>query len=220
MVNKETKLLNRRIRDVARQYRKRGYDVVVHPQGDHLPEFLSGFEPDIIAKKDGDSVVIEVKTQARLQGSNEIVSIAEKVAKETGWRFELDVTNPTMGISLAAPVVSELVANVLRNADAISKIGLRDAAVVYVSSAIEALVQELARRLGIASDEDSFSGLLRKMVYRGAIDHELFEELQGLYDERTRIMHQASPGARVSAEDLIRVVEKLKVILSETEIAA
>jgi hypothetical protein len=38
------------IAKVAEDYRRRGYDVDVVPQGPRLPEFLGGFQPDLIAR--------------------------------------------------------------------------------------------------------------------------------------------------------------------------
>lgn len=220
MVDDENRLINRRIRDVARAYRKRGYQVAVHPTEAELPPFLRDSEPDIVAQKDGDKVIVEVKTQSSLQGSNELVALAERIANEKDWRFELVVTNPTTGSSLAMPVLSGLIARMLSNAEAISKMGLEDATVLYVFAAVEALVQELARRRGIANGETSFLTLVGKIAYQGVIDHELLEELRQLYEKRNKIVHHGDATVRVPEEDFVGVLEKLRELLSEGEIAA
>ena len=52
----------RKQRSVAREYRKRGYQMVEQPRWDSLPSFLRGFSPDLIATKDDDCAVVEIKT--------------------------------------------------------------------------------------------------------------------------------------------------------------
>jgi hypothetical protein len=56
------------IAKVAEDYRRRGYDVDVVPQGPRLPEFLGGFQPDLIARSPSESVVVEVKHFLRRRG--------------------------------------------------------------------------------------------------------------------------------------------------------
>jgi hypothetical protein len=50
---------------VAEDYRCRGHDVQVQPGGPSLPDFLAGYQPDLIARSPTDSVVIEVKVGTR-----------------------------------------------------------------------------------------------------------------------------------------------------------
>jgi hypothetical protein len=39
--------------DVAAQYRGEGYQVTVHPKGDQVPPVAGGYEPELIALKNG-----------------------------------------------------------------------------------------------------------------------------------------------------------------------
>ena len=49
-------------RKLAREYRRLGYDVAEQPRGESLPGFLRGFSPDLIATRDDDRAVVEIKT--------------------------------------------------------------------------------------------------------------------------------------------------------------
>lgn len=40
-----------RARAVAEDYRRRGYDVVEEPSPESLPDFLAGYQPDLIARR-------------------------------------------------------------------------------------------------------------------------------------------------------------------------
>lgn len=51
----------RRVQELTREYRDRGYEVTVEPGPGQLPGSLSQFRPDLVALKSDDSVVVEVK---------------------------------------------------------------------------------------------------------------------------------------------------------------
>jgi hypothetical protein len=211
--SRETALVDRRIREVARSYRKRGYSVTTDPRD--FPEVLQGLRPDIVAQKADDRVAIEVKTQPALRGSNELVALAERIATADGWRLELVVTNPPEEAQ-----VERVVAELLRNAEAASAAGLNDVALVYVFSGVEELVRELARRNRIAEGPKSFSDLLRAIAFQGVIDHELFADLQRLSEERSKVVHHRDGGENLSLDELARLLNKLRAELSEDQVAA
>jgi hypothetical protein len=50
---------------------------------------LQGFTPDLIATRDDDHVVLEIKCRDELKGSNEFVALATAVNQQVGWRLEL-----------------------------------------------------------------------------------------------------------------------------------
>src|SRR4051812_47401927 len=90
-----SKNTDRRIREIARDYMKRGYSVVFAPMPSELPVFLRRFRPDLVAKSDKESVVIEVKsTTGNASQLIEYESLAQAVSQHKGWRFELVLTNP------------------------------------------------------------------------------------------------------------------------------
>ncbi len=51
-----------RVQKVGQVYRNKGYDVLIEPQGDQLPDFLQTFRPDLIAHKGDEHIVVEVTT--------------------------------------------------------------------------------------------------------------------------------------------------------------
>ena len=53
-----------------------------------LPEFLRGFSPDLVVRKEGDCAVVVIKTREEVIGSNEIVEMAARVDAQPGWRLE------------------------------------------------------------------------------------------------------------------------------------
>src|SRR6266478_4600144 len=85
----EKELHDRKLEEAANSYRTKGYRVVVEPAPQQLPDFLAGMEPDIVATKPDDRVIIEVKNKRALRSSDIHRRIADRIANQPGWRFEL-----------------------------------------------------------------------------------------------------------------------------------
>src|SRR5687768_4274458 len=91
-------LERRRINGVAREYRKLGYQVLVHPGQEELPPFLAGFQPNLIVLSADDKAVVEVRTAETLRDrSRRLPELAGVIDAQPGWRLELVVTNPRNG---------------------------------------------------------------------------------------------------------------------------
>ncbi len=63
---------------VAREYRKKGYEVILEPGPSALPLFLAGFRPDLLARNENETVVIEIKSQETLSKSRAMVGQARR----------------------------------------------------------------------------------------------------------------------------------------------
>ena len=59
------------LQEIAAEYESRGYDVLVEPSPEELPEFLTGFHPDLVARGPNESVVVEVKEGTKAISRNE-----------------------------------------------------------------------------------------------------------------------------------------------------
>lgn len=47
---------------IAEQYRNQGYEVVFQPSPEDLPDFLKNFRPDLLARRENEAVIVEVKS--------------------------------------------------------------------------------------------------------------------------------------------------------------
>src|SRR5262245_39560362 len=109
---------------VAANYRERGYEVDVEPEGSALPHFLSGFRPDLIARGPADNVVIEVKVGTRTAAAERFREIAERVSDQPGWRFSVVFADPqrpsqvTEGDTATLPVLEQRVQSAQELSDA------------------------------------------------------------------------------------------------------
>jgi hypothetical protein len=99
----------REVKLVARRYERAGYRVTRPASSAGAPQFLEGFVPDLIAERDEDRVIVEVKRSNAVKGGNELKDIAERVAGIPGWRFELVVIAPAEDMaSRRQPVLHSL----------------------------------------------------------------------------------------------------------------
>src|SRR5437763_1996687 len=78
-----------RLRDVAEDYRRRGYRVIVEPSVNQLPEFLQSYHPDLIAESTDESIVVELKSSGTASEKDDWAQLAEAVRQHPGWRLEL-----------------------------------------------------------------------------------------------------------------------------------
>ena len=75
----------------AERYRRDGYDVVVEPIRDELPERFRRFPPDMIARRDREVVAVDVVTKGS-RSSGERARVTAEAAREiAGWEYELIV---------------------------------------------------------------------------------------------------------------------------------
>jgi Holliday junction resolvase len=147
-----TELERRRLLELAREYRKLGYDVITQPDKDQLPDFLAMLQPDMIASNQQENVVFEVKSQRTLTASTELKDIAIAIQGKKGWRFELVVTNPREkdGIRTASDSLlnrSEVLYR-LQEARHLSEQEHGEAAFLLAWSAAEAVLRNLVVKSG------------------------------------------------------------------------
>lgn len=185
------------IQRVADRYRIEGYEVLVGPRGDAIPSFASGFEPDLIATKPGESIIVEVKSHRfDLAESPQIAELAEITNSQPGWRFDLVVEEPETPVEKAAheagePSDNELAA-ILDAADDLAERGHSPYACVIAWAGLEAAMRRVR-------DQVEFFGrttpneLMRTLYSHGILSREQFEKMRDSYKIRTQLVHGLIP---------------------------
>ena len=148
-----------------------------------MPAFLEGFAPDLIAEREGDRVVIEVKRSDAVRGSNDLTEIAERVSRAPGWRFEL-ITMPAGRVPTRMEVVEEQAFRAMRD-------GHTDSAFLFVSTAVEVMLSDLAAEHGMKVKAASFAQTLRSLVSHGIVSREDFDNLEKARGIRNLLAHGA-----------------------------
>jgi hypothetical protein len=203
----------RRLASVASEYEKRGYEVKLQPSPGDMPEFLVGFEPDLIATGNGESVVVEVKARKEFQNEQAIIGIEAALRDRPGWRFELiiDGSESEHGRSLGAPQIGTS----LEEANELQQSGHVVAAFMLLWSATEGILRLLAARENV--DLESLApGYVTKRLYTlGLLGREQYRVL----DEAVRLRNQAVHGfqSSVTRQDMANVAAIARELLNELE---
>lgn len=82
-------------KEIANEYKNKGFQVILEPRQDDLPKELKdlNFQPDIIATSDDIKLIIEVKTFESIKNKG-VAELANIIQEIEGWDFELVYTNP------------------------------------------------------------------------------------------------------------------------------
>jgi hypothetical protein len=203
----------RRLASVVSEYEKRGYEVKLQPAAGDMPDFLVGFEPDLIATGNGESVVVEVKAGKELENGQAIIALEAALRDRPGWRFELiiDGSESEHRRSLGAPQIGTS----LEEADELQQSGHVVAALLLLWSATEGILRLLAARENV--DLESLApGYVTKRLYTLGL---LGREQYRILDEAVRLRNQAAHGFQVSVtrQDLAKVATVARELLSELE---
>lgn len=174
----------------AAEYRRKGYDVVT----DAAVGFVPGARADLIATKQGDNRVIEVKTRSALRANPSTEMLACAVEAEPGWSFDL-VLVPEPEIldapSDAAPLDEVGIRQRLGEAALLLDASQDEAAFLLAWSACEAAIVHL-----LIEEDDTYeasvapaSRLLTEATMHGAISREENSTLRSLGKLRNAIVH-------------------------------
>ena len=194
--------INRRLRRIAASYRKQGYQVAVPSAPNGLPKFLANCRPDLIAEKDDDRVVIEVKASQALKGANDLTELAERVAAQPGWRLELVALKArNEDLAVAAP---DWLERMLQPIESSTDDFLN---CVYLNEVLADLLDGIASSEGIHIREKSMSRVAHELAYAGVIAEDLLERIKGIIAWRADLMH----GLTVLRPTVSQTIEILKL---------
>src|SRR5258707_4151150 len=94
-------LKQQKLDQLGDEYRRNGYSVDVHPDPDHLPQFLRGFEPDLLATSPSGNVVVDVKSASALN-RGQFTGLAQAIEAQPGWRYEVAFVNQPVAAEMPA----------------------------------------------------------------------------------------------------------------------
>ena len=204
-----------RLREVAREYRQRGYAVVLDPQPEQLPAFLASFRVAMLAQNDAEQVIVEVRTQDTLAETPELDAIARVLEDRPSWRFELVVTNPRDRSARvfrdATPLAARDIRARLDEARQLARQEHGEAALLLAWSATEALLRAIAAHEVvpvIAHEPQQVSKSLRTY---GLLDADQYATLQQAWHARNMIVHgyqEPQPLAEIVGE-LLDLADRL-----------
>lgn len=212
MKTADKELEQRKIQEIAADYRNLGYAVIVYPQPADLPPFLAGFRPDIVATIEGDNVVIAVKTQSSLTQAPYLPLLAREIQEQRGWRLELVVTNPeeeTVTEETYVPLDESDIAKRVDEVQHILNAGHLEAALLLAWSTAEAALRILAEREGIQLGKNQPAYIVKNLAFLGAIEQQDYETLWRALQTRNSVVHGYQANGDTS-HLTIRLIETIR----------
>lgn len=210
-----------RLLELAEEYRQKGYEVLFVPKPEELPDFLSGYCPNMIVRRGEEAVVIEVKSRSSIASAQYLQGLAEAVQEHPGWRVELVMTNPKDALYFAK-VEGSLQEHEIKSQLQVAReltVHHPESAILYAWSLAEATLRLLANKEGLSLQRPEPLYLLKHLATEGVISKAEYQSLMNAWTLRNAIAHgfkttQLTP---TSVLDLIEVTEQLLNSLNTTE---
>jgi REase_AHJR-like len=194
----------RALEEAADGYRQEGYTVEVRPSGACLPGFLADLHPDLIARKNGEQVVAQVRRLAELRGDKDVSHLAAVVNAEPGWRFDLIVPAPNHAPTEAwaeADEPSDADINALLDeARKLLDLQLHRPALVAAWAAVEAAMRHLARKEQVPLERRSPRFVLNTLASAALLSRADYERLDESLRWRDAVIHGMQPNGLGSEE--------------------
>ena len=195
------------LNEVAREYEREGYRVAVEPDPRNLPQWLAELRPDLVAQRDGESVLVEVVTRRSAQAGERARRLAEAVRRQDGWRFDfvLRLRQRAGEKPMSVPEVEARLAAAEALADGDPAAGL-----LLAWTAAEWALRQALGEAGFPPD-DAFTPhrIVKEAYSRTELTERMYEALRRLADRRDAIVHgrrvgRVGPAAARKAAALVR----------------
>lgn len=195
-----------RVRSLAEDYRAQGYEVIVAPLHEQIPDFLVGFRPDLIAHRGDEHIVVEVKPRQALSGNTRVREMARLVQSQPGWNFEFVVLpSPDTGAPEGArPLTRDDVVRGIEESERLLAAGSMEAALLLTWSLIEATLRLVATEEGIPLQRLSPMYVLKQTVSEGVISRQEYDLLTKAMRLRNAWAHGYSMGDLDAAPGIVR----------------
>lgn len=180
-----------RVQKVGQVYRNKGYDVLIEPRGDQLPDFLQAFQPDLIAHKSDEHIVVEVRIRGQVSDFPQVNELSKVVRNEADWKFELFLLGPenSFFVNGARLFTVEEIRSKRKEVALFVENGHLEAAFLMGWSLLEATLRVLAVKEGIEGETATPDYLLKQMTFEGIIARETYHGLKHAQKTRDVIAH-------------------------------
>jgi REase_AHJR-like len=181
-----------RARALAEEYRRQGYEVIKEPSPAQLPDFLSGYYPDILVRRGDEAIVVAVKSRSSLAKDVQMRDLARLLQTKPDWSFELVVVGEGERMSApegARPFGRDDIIRGIEIAEDLLQSGFSEAALLLAWSTAEATVRLLSEGKGIVLDQLTPPYILKQAVMNGVIDRDDYNFLMNVINYRNALVH-------------------------------
>ncbi|WP_293135574.1 hypothetical protein [Microcoleus sp. bin38.metabat.b11b12b14.051] len=205
---------------IAEEYRQKGYEILFPPNLEDLPEFLKSYPPDLIVRRGEESVIIEVKSRTSLNSSS-TQYLAQAVAKNPGWRFELMMTNSEDAVDIPKAEDSFQESEIELGLQVAKQLVTQhlESAMLYSWSLVEATLRIVAQKEELSLQRLEPHYLVKKLTAEGVISKSEYQLLMNSLSLRNPIAHgfKSTQLTENSVYELIAIAAKLLKDLHSSE---
>lgn len=213
----------KRLLKLAEEYRNKGYEILLHPKSEDLPDFLKNYSPDLIVRRQDEAVVVEVKSRSWLNSSSTqyLKNLAQTIEQRPGWRFELVMINPDDTIYFIK-AESSLQEDEIKSGLQIARQLLKrhpESASLYLWSLTEATLRLVAEKEGLSLRKFDPLHLIKQLATEGIISQSDYQLLMNWLSLRNAIAHgfKTTPITQDSIYELVEMTENLLKALPNYE---
>ncbi len=225
-MNTQTEQLERkRLLELAQEYRKKGYQVILSPNTEEIPDFIQNcdYHPDMIAHGEKESVVVEVKSRRSMMTSAQnLQNLAKVIEEHPSWRLELVLTNPE-GALYFSKIEGSLAADEIKSKLSVARELIHnhlEPAILYAYSLAEATLRLVANHEGLIFKKlESPLNLLNQLATEGIISQTEYRLLMDVFQLRNAIAYgfKTTPLTAISILEMMEITEQLLDSLNTTK---
>ena len=193
MNNITQSLYEKKIQSTAQELINSGYKVSIEPSSSDLPFDLGSYRPNLIATRDNEGLIFEVKTTSNRLSIDRFQSIAEQIATHDGWRFLLITLDDTSESILPTteqdlPSWEELKTR-LSSLETLIQDSFLEPSILFLSSILEASLRKRAIDRDIPVWRLPEKNLLNHLFSSGEISISDFDIFKKCLDIRNKVAH-------------------------------
>lgn len=219
MESKYIQGIERKIKEIAKDYKNKGYDVIIDPKSKLIPDFLFDFQTDLIALSKMDNVVVQVKSSDSTTDYNKLEELANIVNSKEKWRFELVFTNPRDRLNIEKEhkiIDSAKIGERIIECKSLLSLNSIESAFLLGWATLEASIRTKLRSINIKDDDIQKPSLhlLKNLFSLGIINHNLLKQLEILNQYRNNLIHGFD--AEINKENVKSLIEIIELLTGKS----
>lgn len=176
-------------RAAAAMLAKDGYQVETNPDLKCLPFDLRGYRPDLIATRDDEKLIVEVKGSVLRASIDRYKEIAELVSSYPGWRFVLVTPDDISDVGASRILGWEQIIKRRLGAARLLETGQTSAAFLLLWTALEAAMRRQARESQDPAERLPVSSLVKHLYSSGELSMEQYDRANRHLRTRNQVAH-------------------------------
>jgi uncharacterized protein YutE (UPF0331/DUF86 family) len=190
-----------------------GYEVFVQPRSQLLPSFFGSYVPDMVARREGDNIAVEVMDGDR-EGTGRLAELSAIFAGHPDWKLKIVGTTRSASASVLSALTSDEISDRIAETERLAEESRFGPALVYGWSALEALGRRLMpEQFGKPQTPRRLTSVLAEA---GWITPTQADQLRRIAEFRNAIVHGTNAPA-VTDQDTACLVTVLRDLQKDLE---